>query len=118
MQTHKLNGWPPKAVFEDRYKNFCEQVELRCKNNKENPYYCLTCNKRWKTAAGKGRHACQSHNTKTTQYRIKNYETPEKSAEGLPDLSSLAVDLNSADPGEIDNDLSYLYGSDLLTGDI
>lgn len=67
---------------------------------------------RWKTAAGKEKHACQIRNTKATQHRINNYETPKKFAEGLPDLKSLAIDLNNADPGEIDDELSYLFGSD------
>lgn len=39
VQAHKLLVWPLKAVFEDRYKNFCEQVELRRENNGKYPYY-------------------------------------------------------------------------------
>jgi len=69
--------------------------------NSMTPYYCIECNKRWKTSKGIKDHVCRlDHNLTTSSHTVGNYLTPMKD-DSIEDLVQ----------GVDDNELYLLYNT-------
>lgn len=74
-----MHHWPSHLVLKDRYDCFMTRSAERRKKNAERPYYCLDCNKRWKTEKGLIGHLCKlDHNSTTSSHVVANYSSPQK----------------------------------------
>jgi len=104
-ETILINQCPNNLVLKDRYECFLSKSSERRARNKEYPYYCSECNRRWKTQRGISRHACKrDHNCTTSSHKVSNYETPSKFS---PSEMCDVIEVDSDEQGVEDDNECY-----------
>jgi hypothetical protein len=100
--TGGLLVWPPKGVMAERYKRYLAWNATRRVRNIERPFYCFTCNKRYKRQSVLDKHKCGDSKMRSI-IDVANYCIPSKIMADLMLKKGKDAEEDD-DPGELDPD--------------